>query len=93
MAGLPDHIRRAIYGEVSVEEKREALSSSHAAWKAERNKEPPVPGTTKGDFADLGLISNATGTPAAVSSPPASTDRKIPAPPTDVEARMGLRAS
>jgi hypothetical protein len=89
---LPEHVRRAIYGEVSMDEKRDALASSHAAWKAERNKEPPMPGTTKGEFVDLGMIGNAPA-PAAVSALPASAGLNDPAPPTDVEARMGLHAS
>lgn len=89
MSGLPEHIRRAIYGEVSVDEKRDALASSHAAWKAERNKEPPVPGTTKGKFVDLGMICSTPAPTVAAAS--AGSDG--PAPPTDVEARMGMRAS
>jgi len=85
---LPEHIRRAIYGEVGPEEKREALASSHAAWKAERNKEPPVPGTTKGDFTNLGMIGAAIPELRAQQAGHAPTEE-----PTSTETQMGLRES
>ena len=53
---LPDSVMRAIMGEQSAEEKRAALAQSHENWKAERYKEPPVQGTTRGDFANLGML-------------------------------------